>query len=185
MVPRDEVEVHHNRSRWRRFLPTLAIVGVLLAAVAYGFVRPAPETESRAIAFDLPLLSEEGTLASGDLENRVVVLNFWASWCTPCRREMPMLERVWEEYEDRGVTIVGVDVRDVPSDARAFLTRLDISYPVVRDEEEVLVERLRVDPLPQTFFIGRDGMLNGDEILGEVTEEELTARLDELLGDEA
>lgn len=182
MVPRDELEEHHNRSRWRRFLPTIAIAVALLSVLVYGFLRPAPEeTESRAIAFDLPLLTGNGSLASGDLEGRVVVLNFWASWCAPCRNEMPIFERVWREYKDRGVTIVGVDVRDLPADARAFLEEFNITYPIVRDEDEVLVSRLKADPLPQTFFIGRDGLLDGDQILGEMNEDELTTRLDTLL----
>ena len=182
MVPRDELERHHNGSKWRRFLPTIAIAVALLSVVVYGLLRPAPEeTRSRAIAFDLPMLTGGGSLASGDLEGRVVVLNFWASWCAPCRREMPMFERVWRDYRDRGVTIVGVDVRDLPVDARSFVEKFNITYPIVRDEEEVLVARLNADPLPQTFFIGRDGKLAGDQILGETSEEDLTARLDELL----
>jgi hypothetical protein len=72
-------------------------------------------------------------------------------------------------------------VRDAPSDARAFVNEFDITYPIVRDEEEILVQRLGADPLPQTFFVGRDGLLVGNEVLGEMTEEELTARLDGLL----
>lgn len=94
---------------------------------------------------------------------------------------MPVLERTWRAYRDRGVTIVGIDVRDAPPDARAFVDKYNITYPIVRDEREVLVERLSADPLPQTFFIGRDGRLAGDEVLGEINAEELTARLDDLL----
>jgi thiol-disulfide isomerase/thioredoxin len=185
MIPRDEVEQHHNRSRWRRLTPTLAIAGALLAVVLYGFLRPAPEeNRSRAVAFDLPLLSGDGSLATGDLEGHVVVLNFWASWCAPCRREMPMFERVWRDYRGRNVTIVGVDVRDIPTDARSFVEKYDITYPIVRDEDEVLVDRLSADPLPQTFFIAADGRLDGDQILGEASEEQLRARLDDLLESE-
>jgi thiol-disulfide isomerase/thioredoxin len=183
MMPRAETEEHHNRSKLRRFLPTLVVGGALLAVVAYGLIRPAPEeTKSTVIAFDLPKLTGGGTLSSSDLEGRVVVLNFWASWCAPCRHEMPTLQRVWRDYRDRGVTIVGIDVRDVAEDARSFARELGITYPIVRDEEEVLVRRLRADPLPQTFFIGRDGRLVGDQILGEMSRDQLTARLEELLG---
>jgi thiol-disulfide isomerase/thioredoxin len=183
MVPLDELNEHHNRSRWRRFLPTIAVAVLLLIALVYGLVRPAPKDPARTqpIVWDLPLLNGEGSLASGDLEGRVVVLNFWASWCAPCRREMPVLERTWRAYRDRGVTIVGIDVRDAPRDARAFVDKYNITYPIVRDEREVLVERLSADPLPQTFFLGRDGRLAGDEVLGEINAEELTARLDDLL----
>jgi cytochrome c biogenesis protein CcmG, thiol:disulfide interchange protein DsbE len=183
MVPVDELEEHHNHSKWRRYLPTIAIAVLILAAVVYGLFRPAPEDAARArpIAFDLPLLTGGGSLSSDDLEGRIVVLNFWASWCAPCTREMPMLERTWQKYSDRGVTIVGIDVRDAPPDARAFVNEFDITYPIVRDEEEILVQRLGADPLPQTFFVGRDGHLVGNEVLGEMTEEELTARLDGLL----
>ena len=186
VIPRDEVEPHHNRSRWRRLTPTIAIAVALLAVVLYGILRPAPDdNRSRAIAFDLPLLSGDGSLSTGDLEGRVVVLNFWASWCAPCRREMPMFERVWRDYRERDVTIVGVDVRDIPADAQAFLEKYDITYPIVRDEDEVLVDRLKADPLPQTFFIAGNGRLHGDQILGEASEEELRARLDAILDSQA
>ena len=182
MQPRaDEVETH-NRSRVRRFLPTIVVGSALIAVAVYGIVRPAPkDTGTNALAFDLPELIGNGTVSSGDLEGRVVVLNFWASWCAPCRREMPALEHVWQDFRDRGVTIVGVDVRDVPSDARAFAAEVGVTYPLVRDEDEVLVDRLHAVNLPQTFFLGRDGRLAGDQILGETTTGELSARLEQLL----
>jgi cytochrome c biogenesis protein CcmG, thiol:disulfide interchange protein DsbE len=187
MVPFDELSEDHKGSSWRRLLPLIVVGIALVTLLFYWLLRPAREDSTddvRPVDFELPLLNNAESLSSADLRGQVVVLNFWATWCEPCRREMPMFERVWRDYRDRGVTIVGVDVRDSESDARSFIEELNISYPIVRDEDEILVARLRVDPLPQTFFIDDEGRVAGDQVLGELTEAELAARLDELLEQE-
>jgi peroxiredoxin len=147
----------------------------LVAQVKAGETPPAPRLE-------LPRLDGGGTVSLGDLRGKkAVVLNFWASWCDPCRREMPLFERVWRGYKDRGVVILGVDVRDAPRSAREFVSDFGITYPIVRDEEARLAERLGVDPLPQTFFVDHRGRLAGDQVLGEITRAELERRIDALL----
>ncbi len=179
MVPRDELVEHHNRSKLYRFTPAIAIGIGLVAVVVYGLVRPAPESsQPQRPEFDLPLLSGDGTLSDDDLEGRLVVLNFWASWCDPCRKEMPMIERVARDYASRDVAFVGVDVRDAPEAARAFVREYGITYPIVYDEDEMLAKQLDVTTLPHTFFLNRNGTVAGRPILGELTREELVARLD-------
>jgi cytochrome c biogenesis protein CcmG/thiol:disulfide interchange protein DsbE len=182
MVPRDELVEHHNRSKLRRLAPAVVVAIGLIAVLVYGLVRPAPEgTKPQRPEFDLPLLSGDETLSNTDLEGRIVVLNFWASWCDPCREEMPMIQRVARQYAGRNVAFVGVDVRDTPDSAREFVREYGITYPIVRDEEEVLAKQLDVTRLPHTFFLDRAGAVKGEPILGELTRAQLVARLDEML----
>jgi cytochrome c biogenesis protein CcmG/thiol:disulfide interchange protein DsbE len=182
MVPRDELNEHHNRSKLRRLAPAAVVAIGLVGVLVYGLLRPAPEEAARADPeFELPLLSGEGMLSDEDLEGQVVVLNFWASWCHPCRQEMPMFERVAREYQARNVTFIGVTWRDVPEAARAFVRKYGITYRIVHDDARVLGKQLDVTGLPQTFFLDRTGAVSGSRVLGEMTRAELVARIDEVV----
>lgn len=190
MVPVGELEGGRMRPapRWI----TLAAVGVLAGALAYGLLKPASPTDPGAAlpAFSLPLLSGRGVLTSDRLEGRPTVINFWASWCAPCREEMPLLERTWRTYEDRGIQFLGVNLRDSPREARAFVRKYDVSYPVVVDESQTLAKKLGIDGLPQTLFIDAEGRLVGaaseesegsGAYLGAIDEATLEDRIRELL----
>jgi cytochrome c biogenesis protein CcmG/thiol:disulfide interchange protein DsbE len=188
MVPLEEESAAHKRSKSRRFMPAIVVAVGLAAIVVYSLVRPAPDNpaaEGRLVSFDLPRLSGDGRVNSDDLRGTPVVLNFWASWCAPCTREMPMFERVHKRIGD-DVAIVGVDVRDAPQEAKDFVAEYGISYEIVRDPDAVFAEQIGIDPLhdplPQTFFLDADGRLTGNQILGEMSEEELMDRIDELAG---
>ena len=182
MVPFAEFEGAHKRSKSRRLVPATVAAVFLIAVVVYGLARPAPEgatAPGRLVEFDLPRLYGPGTLTRSDLTGRPAILNFWASWCIPCRKEMPLFERMHLRFSDE-ITIVGIDVRDAPMNAREFVDEYNITYEILRDPEAELAQRLSVDPLPQTFFVDADGRLSGDPVLGEISEEELLARIEEL-----
>jgi cytochrome c biogenesis protein CcmG, thiol:disulfide interchange protein DsbE len=184
MASERPVPERHNRSKFERFWPAIVVGVGLIALALFAVLRPAPDRASRTdtLSFSLPMLSGGGTLSSKDLRGRPVVLNFWASWCDPCRREMPALQRVHEHYEGR-VHIVGVDVQDAPANAKEFANEIGVKYPlVVADSDDPLVRELNVaSGLPRTFFIDERGRLTGDEVLGEITEQQLIDTLDGLL----
>jgi cytochrome c biogenesis protein CcmG/thiol:disulfide interchange protein DsbE len=193
MVPSDELDGYGARSRWRKILvPGLLSVAVIAAGLFA--VRPAPEKP--VPHFVLPLLDGSGTLSSRSLEGKPVVLNFFASWCDPCRDEAPRLESAYRRYADDGVRFVGVDIRDTPENARRFVDELGISFPVVRDPSEKLARGLDVVGLPQTFFIDsqwrlssmeageRLGERSGTAYFGAITQPDLEAGIEALL-DEA
>ena len=183
MVPFAEVEGAHKRSKSRRLVPAMVTAAFLLGVVVYGLARPAPDgatAPGRLVEFELPLLDGPGTVAHTDLAGRPAILNFWASWCIPCRKEMPLFERMHRRFSEQ-IAIVGIDVRDAPANAKEFVDEYDITYEILRDPEAELAGRLRVDPLPQTFFVDEVGRLSGDPVLGEISEEELLTRIDELL----
>ncbi len=90
-----------------------------------------------------------------------MVINFWASWCLPCREEAPLLERAWRDYRDDGLVVIGVNARDSEADAKSFVREFDVTYPVVVDDDLELMHKLsNIEGWPQTFFVERDGDLS-------------------------
>lgn len=108
--------------------------------------------------FELTTLDGQ-RITLADLKGQAVVLNFWASWCAPCRAEMPHFEKVYQEYRDRGVVFVGAAIEDDPLSAGVFVRQLGITYPVGLDEGNRIATSYGLTGLPGTMFITRDGML--------------------------
>lgn len=126
-----------------------------------------------APAFTLPRLDQPGSLSLASLRGKAVVLNFWASWCIPCREEAPRLTAAWAKWRDQGVVIVGIDAQDFRSDARAFMKRYGITYPIVHDGQGSTLGRYGVTGFPETYFVNRAGQLVGERVQGPVTVEQL------------
>ena len=186
-----EPEPYTDRGRWVLRI----IVGVAIVALgAFLLLRPAEdEAENKTStlpAFKLPRLAAAGDLSNEDLVGHPVVINFWASWCTPCRQEAPLLERTWKKYEDQGLIVLGVDVQDTPDNAENFVREFDLTYPLIVDEDRSLFREVAAaQGLPQTFFVDEEGnfLESGDSdegslILGAIDEEELEAKIQSLLG---
>jgi len=125
-------------------------------AVAEGDRPPAPELE-------LPVLTGGGEIAEGEtvrlseLKGTPIVLNFWASWCTPCRSEAPILESLWQEYRGRDLLVLGVDVQDLTENAREFDEEFGLTFPSVRDGSDSTMRDFEVRGVPETFVIDREG----------------------------
>ena len=194
MVPVDELNEYPRKPGWQRLIVPAAI-GVALAVILFLLLQPIDEAEEpkQLGSFELPLL-DGGTLTDEDLRGRPVVVNFFASWCTPCREEARVLEGGFKKYESEGVQFIGVNVRDTPEDANGFVKEFAVSYPVVKDYEEILGRRLGTGlALPQTFFVTGDlevlaseagdevGSRNGITTLGAIEPGELEAGIEELL----
>ena len=92
-----------------------------------------------------------------DLRGQVVMINFWASWCGPCRQEMPLLEQIHQRYEPLGFKLLGVNVEENPADGRAFLAERPVSFPVLYDPENGLSKLYDVVAMPSTVLIDRQG----------------------------
>jgi cytochrome c biogenesis protein CcmG/thiol:disulfide interchange protein DsbE len=119
-------------------------------ALARGERQPAP-------ALELPRLSGSGQGSLADYRGKVVVLNFWASWCGPCRDESPLLDRWHRRMRDRGGVVLGVDTLDVTAKAHAFIDRYGLSYPMLRDRDGGSRESYGILGFPETFVIDRRG----------------------------
>ena len=146
-------------------------------ALAQGERRPAPEVE-------LPRLEGGGTGSLADYRGKVVVLNYWASWCKPCREESPLLERWHRRIVPRGATVLGVDVLDVTSDAREFIREFRLSYPMLRDRDGETQRRFGVVAYPETFVIDRRGRIAASR-RGPVDERFMRERVAPLLRERA
>ena len=118
--------------------------------------------------FSLERLDRDGTLSLASLRGKAVVVNFWASWCIPCKEEAPVLQQTYERYRDRGLVVLGVDVKDFREDARRFMRRYGITYPVVYDGKGSTIGRWGLQGYPETFFVDRTGKLVGERIAGGV-----------------
>jgi cytochrome c biogenesis protein CcmG/thiol:disulfide interchange protein DsbE len=130
--------------------------------------------------FTLDKIASDGTASLSSFRGKVVVLNFWASWCDPCKTEAPALEELSHEYAGR-VTVVGVDSEDTTSDARAFADRYHLTYPLVHAQGSEIYHRWGLTGYPETFIIDASGRVV-HHFPGEVTGADVQQQLRPLLG---
>ncbi len=176
----------------------LVVLALFVALLAYGLLsRSADRTIDSSLAdgkappapgFKLELL-ERGSvgkrlaprlrraaaderIALAELRGLPVVLNFWASWCPPCRDEAPRLERRWQSARSDGVLFLGLDMQDLSGDARDFLHEFELSYPTVRDRGDDVAREWGVTGLPETFFISARGRVVG-HVIGAISTQQL------------
>ena len=125
-----------------------------------------------APAFELSRLQANGgKLSLADLKGKPVIVNFWASWCIPCKDEAPALQKTYEKYRAQGLTVLGIDAQDFREDARRFTKRFGVTYPVVYDGSGSTLGKWGVTGFPETFFVDRSGRLVGERIQGGIDTE--------------
>jgi cytochrome c biogenesis protein CcmG/thiol:disulfide interchange protein DsbE len=153
----------------RNAVPLVAILAAaaLVGLLVYGVVQrgenrsldDAVANGARPTAPDraLPMLGADGQRSLASFKGKPVVLNFWASWCEPCRIEAPLLERAQQRLSRAGGTVLGVTFRDASPDSTAFVRRFKLTYPSVRDVDGKLAKEYGTRALPETFVIDRNG----------------------------
>jgi cytochrome c biogenesis protein CcmG/thiol:disulfide interchange protein DsbE len=126
--------------------------------------------------FTLERLDRDGDLTLSSLRGKGVVLNVWASWCIPCKEEAPYLERVWRQHRSRGLVVVGLDAKDFRRDARRFVQKYDLTFPVVFDGPGDTLAEYGVTGFPETFVLDRQGRVV-ETFVGAVNTDEDRARM--------
>jgi cytochrome c biogenesis protein CcmG/thiol:disulfide interchange protein DsbE len=176
------------RRRTISLVVALGLLLVLMVVLAFG-LRPKTSTVLKGhpapnfdvTAFNGEFIGKRFSLA--DLRGQVIVLNFWASWCVECDKEMPFLEQAWRDYRDKGVWFVGVDYLDIDSAGLAYLARFGTTYPNGPDIGSRTFQNYQSTGVPETFFIDRQGVVQHVEI-GPIDRSKLYTLLDQLTASE-
>jgi cytochrome c biogenesis protein CcmG/thiol:disulfide interchange protein DsbE len=155
----------------------------LLGLLGWGLIKVNSGQLDSGMAPDFTITSFDGeTLTLSELRGQVVIINFWASWCPPCREEAPYLEATWRKYQDKGVVFIGVDYVDTDRAALAYIEEFDITYFNGHDVGTRISQAYRMDGVPETYFVAKNGELRGVKV-GPLAPPELDQRIEELLAD--
>ncbi|MBI5747589.1 MAG: TlpA family protein disulfide reductase [Nitrospinae bacterium] len=114
------------------------------------------------------------------LKGKPVIINFWATWCYPCREEIPDLQKSYDENKDKGLVILGVNIKENVSKVSKFSKDYKMTYPILLDIEGTISDAYRVFGIPMSFFIDRDGLIK-DSFIGMLTKEDLSKKLAAIL----
>lgn len=173
--------------RWTQ----IAVFALVIAAVvffAFGLRLVGEPQLSVGTAPDFSVTSFDGqSVHLADLRGKVVVLNFWASWCFPCRDEAALLEETWEQYKDRGVVFIGIDWLDTEPNAQAYIKQYNLTYLNAPDLGTAIAPLYRIKGVPETYIIGKDGKISANSLgpigpnTGFMTDVEFAQKLNTLL----
>lgn len=148
------------------------VPALTLALAAWAWAGDPPSQALRVahpdtpgLAPDFRLATPDGrTIALGDLRGRLVFLNFWATWCPPCRVEMPSMERLHREFKDQGLVVLAVDLQESPRQVARFMRDFRLTFPALLDAEAEVAARYGVRGIPTTFLIDRQGRIVGSAV---------------------
>lgn len=178
-----------DRCRWATLMTAVAVLGAAWTAASatspqettQGHI-PGPRQGFLAPDFELERL-DGGIFTLSETRGSPVILNLWASWCPPCRREMPALDAVYSEYREQGLVVVGVNITSQDSEdaAAEFVRAMDLSFPIALDREGLVARRYHMQAFPTTFFIDAEGVIRRVIIGGPMSELTLRSEVETLL----
>jgi len=172
------------RSKRTGLIVAFAVILALLGLLAWGLRKVQAGPVNSGIAPDFTLTSFDGrTLTLSELRGQVVIINFWASWCPPCREEAAYLEQTWRKYEGKGVIFIGVDWVDTEKEALAYMDEFDLTYFNGPDIGTRIAQAYNIQGVPETFYVAKNGELRGVHI-GPLKSPELDNKIEELLAEQ-
>ena len=171
---------HQSRFRWGWLIVlTIVVIALILGAKLSQQNRVQPTAGEPAPTFSLTTF--EGKIISLEsLRGKIVIVNFWASWCPPCHDEAPELKAIAEDYAGQNVVVVGVNWLDTESEALAFMAQYELTYPSGPDMGEKIAQSYHIAAAPENYVIDRDGIV-ADVVLGPVSYDHLAEVLDGLI----
>jgi cytochrome c biogenesis protein CcmG, thiol:disulfide interchange protein DsbE len=162
---------------------TYSFVIALLGLLGWGLVQVNSGPIHSGPAPDFTITSFDGeTIRLSELQGQVVIINFWASWCPPCREEAPYLEATWRNYQDQGVFFLGIGYVDTEKAALAYIEEFDITYFNGADVGTRISQTYRIKGVPETYYIAKNGEVRGVKI-GPLSPPELEQKIEELLAE--
>lgn len=179
----DKIETDQKKKSSLGTILTFGLLFALLSLLGWGLWQTNRGRLETGKATDFTLASFNGeTIQLSELEGQVVIVNFWASWCIPCRDESPYLEAVWRKYQDQGVVFIGVDYADTRPEALAYLDEFDITFFTGPDLGTRISRDYRIQGVPETFYISKNGEIRGVKV-GPLVAPELEQKIEELLAE--
>ena len=177
-------QVTPSKSKRAGIIIAFAVILALLILLAGGLKKAQAGPLDRGMAPEITLTGYDGReFKLSELRGQVVIVNFWASWCPPCREEAAYLEQTWRKYEGKGVVFVGVDWVDTEKEALAYIDEFDITYINGPDVGTRAAQAYNIQGVPETFYVAKNGELRGVHI-GPLTSPQLDEKIEELLAEQ-
>jgi thiol-disulfide isomerase/thioredoxin len=171
-----------SRWQWNAMIVIILMVGVMWTVTSRVTTVQATRDRARRATPDFTLDTlDGGKFRLADQIGKPVVVNFWATWCLPCRAELPALEEVYRNNRAQGLVVVGVDVAESPDEVAQFVTKVGLTFPIALDASGEATELYRIQGMPTTFFVGRDGLIKDMVIGGPLTQAAIESRVAELM----
>lgn len=159
--PGDSITVERVKPKLFGAAIAYAFILSFLGLLGWGLMRSQRGPVNSGPAPDFTLASFGGDRVTlSELRGQVVVINFWASWCPPCREEAAYLERTWRKYQGEGVVFIGIDYADAQPEALAYIEEFDITYFNGPDLGTRIAQLYNIQGVPETYFVGKDGRLH-------------------------
>jgi cytochrome c biogenesis protein CcmG/thiol:disulfide interchange protein DsbE len=185
-LPPNEQEAQSPPTAGRQrtgIVTAFAVILALLALLAWGLKKAQAGPLEKGMAPDFTITGFDGrTVTLSELRGQVVIINFWASWCPPCREEAAYLEQTWRKYDGKGVIFIGVDWVDTEKEALAYIGEFDITYLNGPDIGTRIAQAYNIKGVPETFFVAKNGELRGVHI-GPLSSPQLDEKIEELLAE--
>jgi cytochrome c biogenesis protein CcmG/thiol:disulfide interchange protein DsbE len=150
------------------FIVAIIVLFAVLVLLGWTMIQKGAPPLASGNAPEFELTTFDGkTIRLADLRGKPVILNFWASWCLPCREEAPLLQAAWDKYRDQGLMLIGVDYVDTETEAKKYMAEFKITYPNGPDVGTRISKAYRITGVPETYFITREGkILSGTDANG-------------------
>ena len=185
-----ESDLSSRKKRWEILMLVSLALGILwtvasrVPSVVGAPLSSSPSPREGFLAPDFTLDTLDGNqITLSELRGQIVVINFWATWCPPCREEMPALEKSYEQYKDSGVVLLGVNLtdQDSVSEVESFVQEFKLTYPILLDRDGSVSALYQLKGLPTTLFVNREGVIRAVVVGGPMSETFIRSKIEALL----